>query len=992
MKQIRYLLAMMILSIGVLGTVAGYVSAAPFAFSVDRFQVKGNLPVNAIDEFNDGTSAPWVIDNGTAIEENGMLTLTNPGDIGTGQFGNFFVTHEESDIFLNVASFGVVDGAGDFVVTSIWTTGIPGQNQYFLMESDIETSAHIDLDEIQIGIYNIEPALVGLQLPVTAPAGLSVTFKKRTGSDDILADSQSFFINKDDITGNIILSLSFNDDTNQFTGTFSLDGGNTFQSPFLPIDTRVGEGKFNDWELSAASMSIVETVNLLDYDIVSPVGSWWTYAYTYPLGQDDFTVSIARITSGEYEGLLRRGDYHEYHPSDPKITWMIYDLSGETFTLYEDSGQIFDPPFVFDGDDYKQELECYAGCSVIPFPGVAPVPEAYLRIEDEITVPAGTFHNILVKFSIDREKNLPPNSANYLYGLDPVEVPYAVTHIRWYALGIGLVQCVDINSETGSIVHRYELESYYIPDSDDTPPDKPTLLSPSDGAGDLSLTPTLQTGSFSDPDSGDIHLQTDWQISTVDDFSSDVLFETSTTHLTSMTVPHLTLDKETRYYWRVRFYDNRLQASPWSDTFSFDTRDYEYAGDVTKMYFPHIASNGSWETEICIINPSASQSLYGELKAYNNAGQKLAAKPLHLMPHARGEITVGEKFSNPKEIGYLILESDTENACGYTKFFIDGKYRVAVPSVLDVNTGDIYISHIASSDNWWTGVSLLNTTSSPKTLTIEFNNGQTKTMTLAANEHRAFTIANLFETQPQPDIQSGVITNSNGIIGLELFGSTENSGNNYLSGIVLKDDTTFTIYYPHIASDATWWTGLVAYNPSASATTITITPYSEGGTSLTPQSLPISGHGKYIGTVAGLNLPAGTTWLQIEATSPIAGFELFGTKDENQLAGYTGVGISGKTGVFAKLEKNGWTGIAFVNTGNSTASMLLTAYDNNGNAITTETVGLAGHAKMVDMAPNLFSQDISNATYITYSSDLDVVGFQLNGSPDGMMLDALPGM
>jgi len=38
--------------------------------------------------------------------------------------------------------------------------------------------------------------------------------------------------------------------------------------------------------------------------------------------------------------------------------------------------------------------------------------------------------------------------------------------------------------------------------------------------------------------------------------------------------------------------------------------------------------------------------------------------------------------------------------------------------------------------------------------------------------------------------------------------------------------------------------------------------------------------------------------------------------------------------------------------------------------------------KMVDMAPNLFSQDISNATYITYSSDLDVVGFQLNGSTE----------
>jgi hypothetical protein len=144
--------------------------------------------------------------------------------------------------------------------------------------------------------------------------------------------------------------------------------------------------------------------------------------------------------------------------------------------------------------------------------------------------------------------------------------------------------------------------------------------------------------------------------------------------------------------------------------------------------------------------------------------------------------------------------------------------------------------------------------------------------------------------------------------------------------------------------------------------------------------------------VADLNLPVDTAWFQMEAMRPITGFELFGTRDGNQLGGYTGVGISGKEGVFAKLEKDGWSGIAFVNTKYSAATVTLTAYDNDGNAIATETVGLSGHEKMVDMAPSLFSQSISNATYITYSSDLDVVGFQLNGSTDNMMLDGLPGM
>ncbi len=40
----------------------------------------------------------------------------------------------------------------------------------------------------------------------------------------------------------------------------------------------------------------------------------------------------------------------------------------------------------------------------------------------------------------------------------------------------------------------------------------------------------------------------------------------------------------------------------------------------------------------------------------------------------------------------------------------------------------------------------------------------------------------------------------------------------------------------------------------------------------------------------------------------------------------------------------------------------------------------------------IFTQDTSAATYIAYSSDRNVVGFQLNGTSDGMMLDGLPAL
>ena len=414
------------------------------------------------------------------------------------------------------------------------------------------------------------------------------------------------------------------------------------------------------------------------------------------------------------------------------------------------------------------------------------------------------------------------------------------------------------------------------------------------------------------------------------------------------------------------------------------------SGSMTEvpLYFPHIASAETWETEICVINTSDTQTLNGVFKAYSDAGVLISEiDAVTLAPHARREITVGDEFTDPWNIGNIVFESDSNTVVGYTKFYIEGQYRVAVPAVSEINTGDIYISHIHSDSSWWTGISLLNTTSSPRTLTIEFDNGETKTKRLAANEHNAFTIKDLFEGQSQPGIQSAVIKQASGVVGLELFGS-----GSQLSGILLKDNTVTKIYYPHVASDATWWTGIVAYNPSDTSFDITITPYTETGDSLTTTKTHIDGKEKYIGTVADLSLPGDTAWFQIETESSITGFELFGTQNGNQLAGYTGVGISGKEGIFAKLEKDGWTGIAFVNIENSSATVTLTAYDDSGNLIATETLNVDGCAKVVNLPENVFTQDISSATYIGYSSNKEVVGFQLNSSADNIMLDGLPGM
>ncbi len=103
-------------------------------------------------------------------------------------------------------------------------------------------------------------------------------------------------------------------------------------------------------------------------------------------------------------------------------------------------------------------------------------------------------------------------------------------------------------------------------------PVQPTPVSPADNATGVSLTPTLTAGSFQDPDAGDTHGSSQWQISTSDDFSQLVVDEQSESRLTSYTVLN-DLDEQTTYYWRVRYYDSNDSASSWSEVYSFETDD-----------------------------------------------------------------------------------------------------------------------------------------------------------------------------------------------------------------------------------------------------------------------------------------------------------------------------------------------------------------------------------------------------------------------------------
>ena len=115
-------------------------------------------------------------------------------------------------------------------------------------------------------------------------------------------------------------------------------------------------------------------------------------------------------------------------------------------------------------------------------------------------------------------------------------------------------------------------------------PNQPSNVSPANAATGVSLTPTLQSSAFSDPDVGDTQAASNWQVTTVPgDYSSTVLDSgTDNSNLVQITLSSGVLGSNTTYYWHVRHQDNHADWSSWSSETSFVT----IAGGQAKSGLP----------------------------------------------------------------------------------------------------------------------------------------------------------------------------------------------------------------------------------------------------------------------------------------------------------------------------------------------------------------------------------------------------------------------
>lgn len=185
-------------------------------------------------------------------------------------------------------------------------------------------------------------------------------------------------------------------------------------------------------------------IDLKDY-WVNNLGQWSRFAFTYPPGFPGFTTILTVENSGDFSGKYRLGDYLTPDPS--RFQWVIYDWGATKMNLYATPDGTFDPPIQFPRFLPLNKL--------LDNPLEADVAWYLIRL-DSLTVPAGTFQDVLLWFNLDKDTK--PNSVNAQYGLSGL--PYGICGGEWYGRGVGELQELSVDGGNGETRSLFVLQAY----------------------------------------------------------------------------------------------------------------------------------------------------------------------------------------------------------------------------------------------------------------------------------------------------------------------------------------------------------------------------------------------------------------------------------------------------------------------------------------------------------------------------------------------------
>lgn len=202
----------------------------------------------------------------------------------------------------------------------------------------------------------------------------------------------------------------------------------------------------------------------------------------------------------------------------------------------------------------------------------------------------------------------------------------------------------------------------------------------------------------------------------------------------------------------------------------------------TELVLPHAACGSDWWTGMALMN-SGQSAAWIKIAAYDASGRQVGETDFALEPN-QNRVQPVESLFNDKGLcqtlaSLRITSTNGQPVVGFALYGQKNSPCVAGTPLSGGSASSLYLPHVASSTEWWTGIGLMHPGGEATVVTVSLADGdgqilESKNLTLAPNAHRAFTIREFFGRENEPTGRSVTISAESGLIsGMYLIGTTD---------------------------------------------------------------------------------------------------------------------------------------------------------------------------------------------------------------------------
>ncbi len=319
----------------------------------------------------------------------------------------------------------------------------------------------------------------------------------------------------------------------------------------------------------------------------------------------------------------------------------------------------------------------------------------------------------------------------------------------------------------------------------------------------------------------------------------------------------------------------------------------------------------------------------------------------------------------------------------------------------------LYAAHVASTETWWTRLTLLNAgdADNPITLTAYSATGaQVEQLGIASlppgNVWQA-DVDTVFA--PATLAQDLWVTSTSGssLTGVLEFGTRDGQS---IVVMPMLAASAADLVYPYVALTYGWYTGLAFINTGDADAHVTVTAYNENGNSLATHTETLAPRSKYVRLIdqafPEVADPGQLRMVQAVSDQPLIGFELFGHFESPGLAGlpaFTAAGpltrgpaaapakgggdapLAGELHYNEIMPNDGYfTGVTFCNLGVAPATVSAELFDCAGVSLAVANWPVNPLQQITREVWNIFDGTVhADAGYMQAGAPVNLLGFEL---------------